>query len=29
MPLSEFDKDYKWVNELLKKHLLDKIDINT
>jgi hypothetical protein len=28
MPLSEFGKDYDWVNELLRKHLLDEIDIN-
>ena len=27
MPLSKFDKDYDWVNELLKKQLFDKIDI--
>ena len=27
MPLSEFDKDYDWVNSLLKKQLFDKIDL--
>ena len=27
MPLSEFDKDYDWVNEPLKKHLLVEIDM--
>ena len=27
VPLSVFDKDYDWVNDLLKKRLFDKIDL--